>query len=782
MTTSPDTVYITSSFTMAKNVDGFDDVKPFPIILGKPKVTKPGLDVSLLRCVHHVGNIFIQFKAPKRLSESGGKSLPGLLKTTKTKILPGDQKDTSARAFVGFNASNIQLDATVPGPQKTTGFDTFMPPTQKTYSINEQVTIPKKQDDALVELRSYTSLMDEFSLHNFMIWNGRVLKDTPEFQSYMRTYKNQWSYIVTVIGQLEKLMSENLIKLAIVSGLKVAEYGSLNLPTLHSFQLLDCLCNADQIRPQLTSFAGDSQDHILRATIKIQTLVRRWFAVYRYKILKGRLMAAITIQSIIRRFVMRCRAVAMMHNLVAATEAKWKNNMNQLMEEWRKPQSHTQKKVVIYIPSISASEFFRTNMSHIGAMQNAAISCLAQLADPRVDLIYITPVYFGPTEKAYIEKFLALMNISILPKRLTFIVPELSRDLPDTIPVAQALWYSSSTLKKLRCINEFNNKESVIIPGDLGWVEKRIANYLGIRMLSSEPIVAHELTSKSQSKKIFIETGMNIPIGAHDIYNEEDLLVSLTRLMSSNLDISRWVIRLNADHNGEGTVYVDAHKLPIIQALKNEQTTLMNTTADPEAWFERHVQLNARKRILNSFQESNMSIMQICRRDLFPTWSVFLKFIKQVGVVIEAEPPLMQGRLESYCFVDPCGEAHVSPGGMVISEHYQRQGVVYPQAVIHPNALQGATRALASKLYDTFGVIGYFTVSYTAFYDSFDGTPRLWANGLQFGLNATCGAIWSLAALLQPIHMSRLDGNCLLPMIAEGIIFYYFNHALTHKI
>jgi IQ domain-containing protein H len=706
------------------------------------------------------------------LTESGGKSLPGLLKTTRTKILPGDQKDSSTRAFVGFNASNIQLDASGPGPQKSVGVDTFLPPTQKTYSLNDQVSIPKKQDEALVELRSYTSLMDEYSLHNFMIWNGRALKDTPEFQSYMRTYKNQWSYIVTIIGLLEKLMSENLIKLAIVSGLKVAEYGSLNLPTLQTFQLLDCLCNADQIRPQLTSFAGDSQDHILRATLKIQTLARRWFALYRYKALKARLLAAITIQSTVRRFVMRCKAVAMMHNLVTQTELKWKNNMNMLMQEWQKPQSRTQKKVVIYIPSISASEFFRTNMSHIGALQNATISCLAQLADPRVEMIYITPVYFGPTEKAYIEKFLALMNISILPNRLTFMVPELSRDLPDTMPVAQALWYSSSTLRKLRCIHEFNHGDSVIIPGDLGWVEKRIANYLGIRMLSSEPIVAHELTSKSQSKKVFLETGMNIPIGAHDIYTEEDLLVSLTRLMSSNLDISRWVIRLNADHNGEGTVYVDASKLPIIQALKGEQFSLMHTSADPEAWFERHVQLNARKRILNAFQESQMSIMQICRRDLFPSWSVFLKFMKQVGVVVEAEPPLMQGRLESYCFVDPCGEAHVSPGGVVISEHYQRQGVVYPQAIVHPNALEGATRAVAGKLYDTFGVIGYITVSYTAFYDSFDGTPRLWANGLQFGLNATCGAIWSLAALLEPIQMSRLESNCLLPMVAEGDSLY----------
>ena len=57
---------------------------------------------------------------------------------------------------------------------------------------------PKVQtssDQSLIELRNYASLMDQYSLHNFMIYNGNSLKSTPEFVSYHRIYRNEWGGI-----------------------------------------------------------------------------------------------------------------------------------------------------------------------------------------------------------------------------------------------------------------------------------------------------------------------------------------------------------------------------------------------------------------------------------------------------------------------------------------------------------------------------------------------------------------------------------------------------------
>jgi hypothetical protein len=39
---------------------------------------------------------------------------------------------------------------------------------------------------------------------------------------------------------------------------------------------------------------------------------------------------------------------------------------------------------------------------------------------------------------------------------------------------------------------------------------------------------------------------VNTPLGAHDIYDEEDFIIALTKLIASHLDITRWVFKLES--------------------------------------------------------------------------------------------------------------------------------------------------------------------------------------------------------------------------------------------
>ena len=405
-------------------------------------------------------------------------TLPGLLKSSKHEITRGAVKGGSAH-LVGFNASHVRLDNNSP-KQRSTNTATDIMATLKQINLNTQTNQSKpekKTDVAISELRTYTSLMDQYSLHNFMIWNGRALKSTPEFQSFQRTYANEWSYILSVIAQLEKLMMVNSIKLAIIAGVKVAEYASLNLPSLQNYQILDCVANVEQIRSEINFFDGDGNQHIIAATVKIQALARKWYAMYKYRDMKRRLGATILLQSIIRRFVIRCQATNLLKSLQAEVDSTWEANKSILADRLHTSVTAKGKKLIIYIPSITTSEFYRIQLSNVYAIQNSSLACLYQLVDPDVTLIYIAPRTMGPTDVAYIEKFLNLMNISILPNRLKFVVPELSSQLPDTTPVAQALWYSSSSLNKLRA-SMAHHTTSFIIPGSAGWPEKRISHYL----------------------------------------------------------------------------------------------------------------------------------------------------------------------------------------------------------------------------------------------------------------------------------------------------------------
>ena len=84
---------------------------------------------------------------------------------------------------------------------------------------------------------------------------------------------------------------------------------------------------------------------------------------------------------------------------------------------------------MIHIPSLSADESLRLGLPHLAAVQNAHICCLYQLLDPAVHLLYVSPCALSGSELAYHDRFLAMLGVSTLPKRLHFVVPELVSQL-----------------------------------------------------------------------------------------------------------------------------------------------------------------------------------------------------------------------------------------------------------------------------------------------------------------------------------------------------------------
>eukprot|EP01037_Dinobryon_pediforme_P045863 gene45863-58723_t len=133
----------------------------------------------------------------------------------------------------------------------------------------------------------------------------------------------------------------------------------------------------------------------------------------------------------------------------------------------------------------------------------------------------------------------------------------------------------------------------IIVPTTVSWIEKRIAYALNVPVLSADPAVSESLSSRSFAKKVFEEAEVNVPIGAHDIFNVDDLVLALSKLMAANIAIRRWILKLNYDHNQESCAIFDADKLNIVNVLRKEQSDM-----DSNGWFSRQVQLNVRKRLL----------------------------------------------------------------------------------------------------------------------------------------------------------------------------------------
>lgn len=765
-----------------------DDVRTFPSIdMPVPVVRKPKGDNRKHKTVS-----MTKRSVEKDMLEDQD-LFPGMLKTGKTKLLDNNFSNVNNNVAAGFNSTHLKLDVALSAQRTTADVkgiqSSDVGATQKGLSqIDLANTIPvpvterspeptiksvAKVDPTLDELRNYIVLMDKYSLHNFMIYNGETLRDTPEFQSFKRTYNHKWGAIMNIVRQLEGFLSKHGIKLAIINGPAVFELSKLNTAELSKPDIRTCIANIDQVEMFMeTNDVTGNEKQLLTSVIKIQSLCRRHIALKRYKIRRKQMICVVDIQKCARGMIYRNRVKAKLKAEGASSDTTWDDNCARLQDWWHLNSGSNAEgarhRLIVYVPSISISEYLRLDCDNFHALQNAHIANLYQLSDPDLTIIYVTPSSMGSYEMSYHEKLLSLLGVSILPKRLHFVTPEMINRLPTHLSLAQALWCSPAALNRIRTFLH-HSRFSMLVPATLGWVERRIANYLNVPLMSADPSISETISSRSYTKKIFMDTAVNIPIGAHDIYSGDDLMIALSRLIASNIGVERWLVRLNYDSNGESTVYLDVNKLPIVGQLRREQLEMAGDLHNIGAWFTRQMQLSVRKRIITSLKKDLAGKVRICRRDIFSSWAMFLKLLKNIGAVIEAEPLEKLGRVDGLCFISPYGDIENVQGVEVgIDDRYQAQWHTYPQDLTPQSALEGATTAVATMLHQHYHVIGFVTISFLSFWDPQNGIPRLWGTGIKLGMTPVFGALGTAAVVTQRSNSIYRLPFSLSPRVPEG--------------
>ena len=785
------------------------EVKMFPSIELVAPTDTPEVNTATGTRKNRVSNKPKLPGKPKTSVES--RQLPGLISTVKPSTMTQLNGAQDVSILVGFNAADVKFDG-----EKIQYSDKIVGKTQSivskqahlsTANMNNDTQIEKlesthkdikdgkdniktKGDIVVDELRNYTMMMDQFSLHNFVIYQGETLKNTPEFQSFRRLYTHEWGSISHLVSMLESIMRDYLVKLAIINGPALYELASLNKPAVTKDELLLCISNIEQIKPRLRSnVTGEIGEEVsfwqqFRAIVRMQSLVRQYLCRKRVRKIRMQLLGCIRIQAHLRKVIYRKFGLDRLRNDKHDLDDRYKATQDDLcakfqeMEDSAALRNNASKKsafnktntqlhqmvtgqlahgeggqrLLIHVPGISAEEYLRLDFDSFEAMQNEHIACLHQLVDPDVHILYVTPVPISIEMEAYYAKFLDMMGVSTLPRRLHFVYPELAKRLPHHLPLSQLLWCSGAALRKIKNhIRRIPN--AIIIPGQISWIERRLSTMLNVPLLSCEPVVVETLKNRSYAKKTFMTASVNIPIGAHDINSTEDLFLALGRLIASNLDVNRWILRLNLDFNNESTVFLDVSKLPIVQKLRQEQTKLFEqNNGNTGSWFSRPVQLSVRKRIIHSFQNDFESRIRICRKDIYLNWYDWLSRLHRIGGVVEAEPLEKLGFVDGMVFISPTGKVTFYAGlDVFCDDRLQVQFIMGPQTCISNTALIGATEAVASHLFLKWKLIGYFTVKYQCFWDALDNIPRLWALSIACGHTPQWGAFGTAAVAMNPV-------------------------------
>jgi len=573
-------------------------------------------------------------------------------------------------------------------------------------------------------------MLDQYSLHNFLIWKGACVTNTPEFASFKRKYDSYWGSILSVLDLLEKLMKCYEIPLAVIDGAKVADLAACDAPVIEDEDLFECISNLDQILPIIESksstdliFGGKgTSKHLRNSIIKIQTWIRKELTMRWYvrEILRRR--AATYIQTEWRSVSSEWRVREMLKQRNERRRIQWDKLSDKFRRDWKSKLDpdiaydidNPRPKVIVHVPSLSLEEYLRLGLPRFPISQNLQLQRLVDVGNEDVEVVYVSPFPLDDEIVDYYKKILQIGGIEHPSSRFTVVVPENGDIFPSHFPLSSILMYSPHAIHRIKQI--CRGKTGYIVGGVQGWQEKRLGLELNLPVFQPDLQVSNLYSTRGGAKRTFMAADVSVPVGAHDIYDEEDFVIALTKLIASNLDVSRWMFRIDADYNNVGSAYFDVAHLRCVEDLRREREQLfLIHKGDVSVWHHPDVQLLARAKILKDLRSTLQLKGVCCGKEMFFSFKQFLAHFMRVGGVIEAEPVGVIGRPSINMLITPLGGVRVeSFVDLLVDDETTVIGSSYPMKSVPLKALEGAATAVSQELVER-GMVGYYSINFVAF-------------------------------------------------------------------
>ena len=213
-------------------------------------------------------------------------------------------------------------------------------------------------------------------------------------------------------------------------------------------------------------------------------------------------------------------------------------------------------RTVVIVPSITFDREVMSRITGVHLYEERLLCLLLLLRFPRTRVIYITST---PIAEPIIDYYLHLLpgipgqharkrlvllscydrsDISLTAKILAR--PRLLRQIKDAIPDLESAHITFFTVTPL---------------------EKKLALKLDLPIYGTDPELAH-WGSKSGSRKIFKEAGIDLPAGSEDLTSAADITEALAALKREKPELKRAVVKLNEGFSGEGNALFEFRGAP----------------------------------------------------------------------------------------------------------------------------------------------------------------------------------------------------------------------------
>ncbi|XP_063690024.1 IQ domain-containing protein H-like [Bolinopsis microptera] len=590
----------------------------------------------------------------------------------------------------------------------------------------------------------------------FTIQGGRTVYDNSDFEDYRKDYAAHWSLILPCLQELELVLSQFAIPVAVVDGENLVRlalsYKMNNRPTVA--ELIDCCTNQASILNLMGSpgqiYKGP-QGYDLAAA-KIQATFKMYLDRCKYLVYRQSKQAAGIIamnwimvmkMTTIRSRLKTSRALHLM---------KYRERLKELKTNW--PKIQQKKRVIIHIPSRGYNQSIRDSLVDYHNLQNSQMGRICDVNDPNVEVIYISPIDLDNDMQQYYQKLLGMgvtseaENVPETEAKVKFIVPDHLDAFPGlNFCLSTILLYSAQTLKRLKRL--IAGKEAYIVPGLMHRDDMQLSEVLNVPVVAAEPDVTHLYSTKSGAKRIFANANVAVPPSEFDIYTEEQLFELLASLIAGNLGVTRWVFKIDSEFDGRGTAYCD-----ITSFLSCHKWALKQAERYGSKWSKRWAQEPTTIKIYSELPEIIYNHLKIVNSTLFPSVDKFLVAFTKSGGVIEACPPADDVTCITVdMFIAPTGEVEIkNTGDQIRATEFQTWALSSPQTSISPERVHNNSISVANACYER-GIIGYISVGYATFIDPASNDQALWAIDLKVSYTDTM----AMANVLQYVSGGRFE-------------------------
>lgn len=290
----------------------------------------------------------------------------------------------------------------------------------------------------------------------------------------------------------------------------------------------------------------------------------------------------------------------------------------------------SQARAVVVVPSLSLDEAMAGKIAGHHHYEERLLCLLMLLRKPRTRLIYVTSHAIDPVIIDYYLHLLPGIPGRHARERLTLL------NCNDTSPKALTV----KILDRPRLIERMRQAipsgvSAHLVCFNATALERSLAVQLGIPMFATNPDLLYWGT-KSGSRQIFKEAGVNLPEGSENLSSEQELIQALISLKTRKPELKKAVIKLNDGFSGEGNAILN------FEAISDAQL---------EQWIQREMPKKLR------FVDPDL------------TYPIFIEKLGSMQGIVEA---FVEGETKTspsvQCRIEPSGEISI------ISTHDQVLG------------------------------------------------------------------------------------------------------------